>query len=181
MAVVGFMMNTPLAYAKCQWGLLGCNEGGDSGAIQNVRPNYKTNKFNLKAQQEAGGWMLAWSDDISETDAISGVVAAGVSIYSGGSAFTLWIHNLVQRTIQSTMRSAGARFPGYIQDQAENLARQVIYAAMQGGSPRNALQHFDTVDFKAGAIRYTGGNYLGDQLIGPHTWGMKVYLGFRVR
>src|SRR5215470_5583771 len=57
---------------------------------------------------------------------INGVVAAGVSIYSGGSSLALWIQNLVQRTIQSTMRSAGARFLVYIQSQAESLAQQVI-------------------------------------------------------
>jgi hypothetical protein len=145
------------------------------------QPHYKTNKFDLKAEQEAGGWILAWSQDISETDALQGVVAAGVSIYSGGSSFALWIQNLVQRTIQSTSQSAGAKFPDYIQRQAESLARQVIFDAIQGKSPKHAMMRFDTIDFKAGAIRYTGGNYLGDQLVGPHTWGMKVYLGFRMR
>jgi len=146
-----------------------------------VSPHYETNKFNLKAEQEAGGWILAWSDDISETDAINGAVAAGVSIYSGGTAFALWIQNLVQRTIGSTMRSAETRFPDYIERDAESLAQQVIFDAIQSKSSRNALRNYDTVDFKAGAIRYTGGNYLGNQLVGPHTWGMKIYLGFRVR
>lgn len=150
-------------------------------AVEPVRPRYETNKFELKAQQEEGGWVLAWSDDLSETDAIEGVVAAGVSIYTGGSSFVLWVHELVDRTIQSTMDSARTRFPDYIQRQAENLAQQVIFAAIQGKSPRQALRNFDTVDFKAGAIRYTGGNYIGNQLAGPHTWGMKIYLGFRVR
>jgi hypothetical protein len=116
MGLAAGLILTPPVYAKCKWGLLGCNEGGDRGAVQNLQqnlhPHYETNKFDLKARQEAGGWILAWSDDISETDAIQGVVAAGVSIYSGGSSFALWIRNLVQRTIQSTMRSAGARFPG---------------------------------------------------------------------
>jgi len=37
--------------------------------------------------EEAGGWVLAWSDDISETDVAEGLVAAGVSIYSGGASF----------------------------------------------------------------------------------------------
>jgi len=79
------------------------------------------------------------------------------------------------------MRSAETRFPDYIERDAESLAQQVIFDAIQSKSSRNALRNYDTVDFKAGAIRYTGGNYLGNQLVGPHTWGMKIYLGFRVR
>lgn len=190
LAVAGavILLGSSHVQAECEWGLTGCNEGGDTGVIervrpilQNVQPNYKTNKFRLKAEEESGGWILAWSDDISETDALQGVVAAGVSIYSGGGSFALWINNLVQRTMRSTMRSVSARFPDYIQNQATSVAKQVIFDALQSKSPRRALRNYDTVDFKAGAIRYSGGNYLGDQLVGPRTWGMKVYLGFRVR
>jgi hypothetical protein len=182
LAVAGSMlMTTSPIYAKCKWGITGCNVGGDTRVIQGVRPHYETNKFDFKAKQEAGGWILAWSDDISETDAIKGVVAAGISVYTGSPAFGLWVDNLVDKTIQSTTRSAGVRFPDNIQRQVSNIAQEVISAAIQGKSAKSALKSFDTVDFKAGAIRYTGGNYLGKQLVGPHTWGMKIYLGFRVR
>ena len=149
--------------------------------LQRVHPHYKTNKFELVAKQENGGWVLAWSKDITETDAINGVVAAGISIYTGGAAFSLWVSELVDRTINSVADSGRRRFPEYVRVQSKELAQQVIYAAIQGKSPQQALKNFDTVDFKAGAIRYTGGNYVGDQLVGPHTWGMKIYLGFRVR
>jgi hypothetical protein len=172
------LMTTSPVYAKCKWGITGCNKGGDAGVIQGSQPHYETNKFDFKAKQEAGGWVLAWSDDISETDAIKGVVAAGVSAYTGSPAFVLWVDNLVDKTIQSTTTSASVRFPDNIRSQVSNIAQEVILAAIQGKSAKSALKSFDTVDFKAGAIRYTGGNYLGKQLVGPHTWGMKIYLEF---
>jgi len=36
LVVVGLMMITPSAYTKCKWGVLGCNEGGDHGAVKNL-------------------------------------------------------------------------------------------------------------------------------------------------
>ena len=46
--------------------------------------------------------------------------------------------------------------------------------------PRQALRNYDTVDFKAGAIRYSGANYLAGAVV-SRTWGMKPYIGFRWR
>lgn len=183
------LLSTPLCLMPAKNILAHCTGyhphhcGEDIGEVfeEHLDPHYETNKFDLKAEQEAGGWVLAWSDDISETDVINGAVAAGVSIYSGTPAFSLWVEELIDRSIASITQSANEKFPDYIQSQAKSLAQQILFDAIQAKSPKNALQNFDTVDFKAGAIRYTGGNYLGERLVGPHTWGMKIYLGFRVR
>ena len=116
---------------------------------------YQTNKFDLKGQVEAGGWTTSWADDISETDAAQGVVAAGISVYTANSGpFMLWVEQLVQRTLYSI----SADLTGNARKEAERLARQVIYDAVSGKSAKEITRQFDTVDFKAGAIRYSGRN-----------------------
>ena len=73
---------------------------------------YITNKWDKKSEAEAGGWIAAWSDDVKDTDAINGVVAAGVSIYTGSPAvFIEWVKQLVERTIDSLISSASREFP----------------------------------------------------------------------
>ena len=139
---------------------------------------YRTNKFDLKAQVEGGGWVVVWGDDLSETDAASGVVAAGVSIYSSNPAlFYKWVETLIDKTVYKI----SSNVPGSVQREAERIARDAIYSAIRGQSPKAIAKNFDTVDFKAGAIKYSGGNYLGGRQIGPATWGLKPYVAFRVR
>ena len=152
---------------------------------------YETNKFDLKAEVENGGWTVAWADDVSETDAINGVVAAGVSIYTGNpAAFYAWVDALISDTIRSLMKSATKQFPQAVAKQAQQLAAEVIKQALRGKSPQEVFRQYDTVDFKAGAIRYSGRNYNGSYNIftGEHeeitlskTWGMKPYVAFRWR
>jgi hypothetical protein len=154
---------------------LGDQVGVDQGA------GYQTNKFDLEAQVERGSWVVAWSDDIAESDALQGVVAAGVSIYSANPApFTAWVDQLVDRTINSLGVSARERFPAEAKRQAERLAREAMSAAIRGQNANEVFRQFDTIDFKAGAIRYSGRNYAGNVTI-SRTWGMKLYVAFRVR
>lgn len=139
--------------------------------------SYETNKFDLKAEVDGGGWTTSWADDISETDAAQGVVAGGVSIYTANSGpFIVWVEQLVQRTVNSI----SADLTGNALQEAEKLARQVIYDAVSGKSSREITKQFDTVDFKAGAIQYSGRNLLGGQTVST-TWGLKPYVAFRVR
>lgn len=142
---------------------------------------YRTNKFALKSEIETGGWVVAWADDMSETDAIQGVVAAGVSVYTANPApFIEWVRQLVDRTISSLTASARERFSQELRSQAERFTREAIEAAIRGRNANEVLRQFDTVDFKAGAIKYSGGNYLGNQII-SRTWGLKPYVAFRVK
>ena len=149
---------------------------------------YITNKWDKKIEIEAGGWVAAWSDDISETDAINGVVAAGVSIYTGSAAvFIAWVKQLVERTIDSLISSASREFPDAVFDKVLPLATDTIKAAIEGKDAKEVLKQYDTVDFKAGAIRYSGRNYEWNAFaqrydpFGPPTWGMKPYVAFRWR
>lgn len=88
---------------------------------------YETNKFDLKSKVEEGNWIVAWSDDISETDVELGIVAGGVSIYSANPGpFLLWVEDLVNRTIYSLTEDAQDRFPEAIKDQVNQLATDVI-------------------------------------------------------
>ena len=149
---------------------------------------YITNKWDKKAEVEAGAWVAAWSDDISETDAINGVVAAGVSIYTANpAAFIEWVTALIERTIDSLISSAQREFPDAILGQVKDLAVEIIKSAVDGRDAKETLKQFDTVDFKAGAIRYSGRNYEWNVFaqrydpIGPPTWGLKPYVAFRWR
>ncbi|MEM8721150.1 MAG: SH3 domain-containing protein [Cyanobacteria bacterium P01_G01_bin.39] len=142
-----------------------------------LQGGYETNKFDKKALVEKNGWKASWADDISETDAARGAVAAGVSIYSANSApFIAWVEQLVQRTLNTL----SANLEGNARKEAEKLARQIIYDAVSGKSAKEITKQFDTIDFKAGAIKYSGRNYIGNQTI-SRTWGIKPYVAFRVR
>ena len=144
-------------------------------------PRYETNKFDLKARVESGGWVVAWSDDITETDVGKGVVAAGVSIYSGNPAvFIEWVNRLVDRTVSSLMSSARRRFTTAILKNVKTATVDVMKAAVQGKSAKEVARRYDTVDFKAGAIRYSGANMVGSTVI-SRTWGLKLYVAFRIR
>ncbi|MFB0847532.1 hypothetical protein [Paenibacillus oleatilyticus] len=145
---------------------------------------YKTNKFDHERNVEKGGWVAAWADDIAEKDVLQGVVAAGVSVVSADPApFLLWIKDLVNRTISSLKASAQQVFTREIRNQIEKLAADVIKQAIQGRSAREVVKTFENLrfDIKAGAIKYTGGNYVCGNLVPPHTWGMKPYIAIRIR
>ncbi|MDR4905090.1 hypothetical protein P4T54_11015 [Bacillus mycoides] len=142
---------------------------------------YLTNKFDLELKIENGGWITAWADDIAEKDVLQGVVAAGVSVFSSNpSAFLYGINNLVNRTISSLQTDAQYKFTAEMRRVANEIAADVIRRAIQGESPLETFKQFDTFDFKAGAIRYSGRNMLCGNTVST-TWGMKPYIALRVR
>ena len=55
---------------------------------------YRTNKFDHEREVEQGGWVVAWSHDISETDVAAGIVAVGISVFS---AHTPNLRHVVQK------------------------------------------------------------------------------------
>lgn len=162
------------------------NAGRDlNNAVNNVgrdlnnAGHYETNKFDLKSKIEEGNWIVAWSDDISETDVAQGVVAAGVSIFTAEPGpFLLWVENLVNETITSLTKDAQNKFPEAIKQEVNQLAAEIIMRAIQGKDPLETSKRFDTVDFKAGAIKYSGKNIVLGNTIST-TWGMKPYIAFR--
>ena len=114
--------------------------------------------------------------------------SAGVSIYSGNAGpFIAWVKALVDRTIKSLVTSAGKTFPAAILSEVQKLAADAINAAIEVKDANESLKKYDTVDFKAGAIRYSGRNYEWNIFsqdytpIGPPTWGIKPYVCFRWR
>ena len=69
-----------------------------------------------------------------------------------------WINNLVNRTISSLQTDAQHKFTAEMRRVANEIAADVIRRAIQGKSPLETFKRFDTFDFKAGAIRYSGRN-----------------------
>ncbi|MEK3684909.1 hypothetical protein [Paenibacillus sp. FSL R10-2736] len=109
-----------------------------------------------------------------------GIVSVGVSIFAENPApFYLWIENLINRTVSSLLKS-GENFPNAIINQAKELAANGIRQAISGNNPIEVFQNYDTVDFKAGAIKYSGRNLLLGQTVSP-TFGLKPYVAFRWR
>ncbi|MFS8215530.1 MULTISPECIES: hypothetical protein [Paenibacillus] len=144
---------------------------------------YRSNKDERKAQVEAGPppWTLAWADDISETDAALGLVAAGVSVASANPGpFLAWIEELLRSTLETLRASAAEKFPAEIQNDMKAFAADAIRLAISGKNPNEAAKAYDTIDFKAGAIKYEGKNVALGHVI-SRTWGMKPYVGFRLR
>lgn len=136
---------------------------------------YETNKFDKKAKVAAGGWTVSWAKDISETDVGLGLVAAGVSIYDGSASFQVWAENLVRRTISSL----GENLSENVKAELTTILKKVLFDAIQGKSAKNTFKKFDTFDFKAGAIKYSGKNRFLCNTVST-TWGMKPYVAFRI-
>ena len=170
------------------WQVRSCSNCGGDGVVESGIPTlplpdagYQTNKFDLKAQVENGGWVVAWANDISETDAIQGVVSIGVSVVAENPGpFIEWVNALIDRTIDSMAESARERFPNAILGQVRSLAADAISAAVRGQDAQEVLRNYETADFKAGAIKYSGRNYVGNTTI-SRTWGLKPYIAFRWR
>ncbi|MGQ4706035.1 hypothetical protein [Bacillus thuringiensis] len=142
---------------------------------------YLTNKYGLELKIENGGWVTAWSDDIAEIDVLQGVVARGVSVFNANpTAFLYWINEIVNRVISSLKTNAQQKFSAEMRRVANEIAADVIRRAIQGKSPLETFKRFDTFDFKAGAIRYSGRNMLCGNTVST-TWGMKPYIALRVR
>lgn len=143
---------------------------------------YETNKFERKADVEAGGWHVGWADDIRETDVAAGLVAAGISIHTGNpAAFLAWVDHLVDRTWMSLANDlAGLTVDGAVHSEAKQLAAVVIRNAVQGKSAEEVLKPFSNVAFKAGAINYSGKNTFDGRTL-TRTWGLKPYVAFRIR
>ena len=90
--------------------------------------NYETNKFDLKAQVEEGGWTVSWADDVAEKDVALGLVAAGVSVFDGGGSFSVWVENLVRRTTTSLSSNLANSSVA----EAEKMTQKIIAEAIKG-------------------------------------------------
>lgn len=146
---------------------------------------YESNKPELKKKVEEGGWTVAWSDDISETDAAQGLVAAGISLYAAnGEPFVAWVESLVARNIASLKKEVAAAFPDEAKKKAIELASKAIKEAIKKKDAKEITEQFGNIDFKAGIIKYSGRNYkkVGSKKVTiSETWGLKPYVAFRLR
>ncbi|PFF14709.1 hypothetical protein [Bacillus cereus] len=156
---------------------------GDLDPCHNKPTGYETNKPEHKSEVENGTppWVVAWAEDITETDAAEGVIAGVGSVFGANPApFIAWVENLVNRTISTLVTDAEKRFPEAIKNEVNQLAQEAIKAAIQGKSAKEVLKNYDTVDFKAGAIKYSGKNKACGVTLST-TWGLVPYVAFRWR
>jgi hypothetical protein len=121
--------------------------------------NYWTNKWEKKDEIREGGWKVAWGRELTETDAIEGTVAAGISIYTGNAAaLTAWIKNLVAESVNQMSSSIQNTFTEAAKEQAIALAKTTISNLLHGQTSGSQLLQFGNVQFKAGVGKYAGKN-----------------------
>ncbi len=136
---------------------------------------YWTDKFELKAQVEAGGWIVGWADDITETDLLEGTVVA----IENPAMLAAWVESIMVRTVSSLTDDIQAQINDEIKQQTKQIASQIIKEAIMLKLPKEALAQLAMIDVKAGAIRYSGENRFLGQAISP-TFGLKPYIGIRI-
>lgn len=121
---------------------------------------FETNKWEIKEEVKKGGWEVAEGRELTETDAIQGVVAAGVSIYSGNSApFVAWLTKLLNESLNKLSGNIQSQFTEVAKKQALDLARTTIKDLMSG-QPKSgeALVQLGNIQFKVGVSHYIGKN-----------------------
>lgn len=148
---------------------------------------YTSNKRDKMRVVEKGGWIVAWGREINERDAGDGVVAAGVSIFSGGSSAYMWAQRLVIESIEKmgrSMRDAGNRLGDQAQDRLTKVAKKVISDALKAKMPKSDSLNFGNLQAKAGLVKYSGTNSFklpgGNRTTVSKTWGFIPYVAVRI-
>ncbi|MDM8543722.1 hypothetical protein QUF90_21825 [Desulfococcaceae bacterium HSG9] len=153
---------------------------------------YESNK-DEKIQEVRGPkgpyeWKVALGDEINERDAGNGIVAAGVSIFEGGSSFALWAERLVADSITQmtkSLKELGNELMQDLQKRATEIAMEIISSALQNKQPDvSKIIKMANIEFKAGLIKYSGTNSYklpgGDRNTASKTWGFIPYVALRM-
>lgn len=162
---------------------------------------FVTNKWEKKAAVRNGGWYVAYGRELTETDVIHGLVAAGISIYTSNSVVvSTWAQNLIKESIvemQTSLGQVSNQFGLEAQRRSRNLAIHVIRDLLRGKRPgvSGILRH-GVVEFKAGVSEYNGRNQVWDPTYGcsfgnfthcggyrtiSTTWALVPYVAIRFR
>jgi hypothetical protein len=121
--------------------------------------NYETDKWEIKEQIKAGGWKVAEGGELTETDVIQGVVAAGISIYTGNSApFVAWLKALVTNCLSQLASNIQTQFTEAARQQAIAVAETTIRNLLSQKSSGAEFLNFGSIQFKAGVAKYMGRN-----------------------
>lgn len=159
---------------------------------QLVGGSYSTNKWEVKKDIEGSGtkkWYVAWGREINERDAADGVVAAGVSVFTGGASFTLWVENLVRTSILEMQRSIGKlaiSFERGFQDRMVAVAEKTISDGLRGKKP-NISEIIESIgiEMKAGVLKYSGANQVilpgGNDVTISRTFGYIPFVAVRLK
>lgn len=123
---------------------------------------YETNKWDRREEIAEGGWFVAYGAELTETDLIDGIVAAGVSIaMANPGPFIAWCESLVDRSIakleeavSNVARYLGREALARLQSWAVDRLRTLIGARQDASHGRR----FAGLDCKVGLARYSGAN-----------------------
>lgn len=123
---------------------------------------FVTNKWDKINQVQSGtpSWSVAYGRELTETDAIQGAVAAGVSIFIDDPApFEGWLDDLIDQSITVFQQNVQTVFTQVVLQQAIQLAMTTLKGLL-GGNPQEGVQSLQSegFEFKAGVSEYNGQN-----------------------
>jgi len=121
---------------------------------------FETNRNNVQNNIRSGGWVVAFSNrELTETDATWGVITAVVSYFTGGTAFSIWLEELIRQSLAGMAESIENTFTPVAVQEAINFADNVITNLLQGKNSGEQFLDLFYVNFKAGVAQYIGQNF----------------------
>lgn len=120
---------------------------------------FETNKGDKKRRVKNGGWEEAYGRELTETDLLEGIVAAGVSVLSENpAAFNAWVAQLVRESVAVFAANIRQRFTEVAQQQAQRLAERILRSLLRGRREGVDFLRIQDIHFKAGVSGYNGHN-----------------------
>jgi hypothetical protein len=121
---------------------------------------FVSNRIDVEAGIKQGNWIVAFSArELTETDLATGIVATGVSIYTGSPELVFaWIDELISESIAGLESGIASTFTAEARSQAENFAIPIIKSLLQNASPGESQETFGHFGIKAGLAKFIGHN-----------------------
>ncbi|CAK8722638.1 YEATS family protein [Candidatus Electronema halotolerans] len=142
---------------------------------------------------ETGGWQVAYSDELTEQEAVQGLVAPGVSLYAerGGrdmDAVHDWADSLVRQAVALLPRRTARELDRKEQFQARRFTIRTIRGLLRSQLAGEELKDLDTLELKAGLMEYRDRSRRRDRDRDDHWQGRRrseqlfvPYVGIRAK
>ncbi len=121
---------------------------------------FESNRDEVQKRIRDGGWEVAFSTrELQEIDLLEGTVAAILSYFTGGTAFSVWLEELIRESLAGMAESIENTFTPAVMREASQFADNVITNLFQGKILGEQSIDLFYVNFKAGLTQYIGQNY----------------------
>jgi hypothetical protein len=158
---------------------------------------FVTNRSDVENSIKQGNWVVAFSQrELTETDALEALVAAGVSIYTDQpEVLFAYLDELVTESIDGLEAAIAQTLESQVETEVENFAIPLIKNFLSGRTAGEQSENFGDYGIKAGVAQFIGhneefnpvanpGGILGGdtgawQQIGPNLISYCPYVGLR--